>query len=151
MENSNPTTAGKSADSFQLPPSLDSIQTHRPKFDKRKLFSFAIFKESVKSNSIGTLIVGLLNAVILIIVVSIMSSLNINGTKTAMKSMFDTASEETDLKTGAVGYYANYSDSAQAYFTMDSSLTAVQTQLTAAATNVKSSNTSSMISTVESL
>jgi ABC-2 type transport system permease protein len=149
MENSNPTTAGKSADSFQLPPSLDSIQTHRPKFDKRKFFSFAIFKESVKSNSIGTLIVGLLNAVILIIVVSIMSSLNINGTKTAMKSMFDTASEETDLKTGAVGYYANYSDSAQAYFTMDSSLTAVQTQLTAAATNVKSSNTSSMISTVE--
>ncbi|HBX25315.1 MAG TPA: hypothetical protein DEF61_03485, partial [Firmicutes bacterium] len=43
------------------------------------LFSFAIFKEELKSNWLYSLIVGLGNALIIILIVSIMSTLNINA------------------------------------------------------------------------
>lgn len=91
------------------------------------LFSGAIFKEELKSNWLYSLIVGLGNALIIILIVSIMSTLNINATKDALSSLFSSASEETTLKTSSVSLYALYSSSAEGYLEIDSGIDEIET------------------------
>ena len=87
---------------------LPTITTNKK---RSGIFSTAIFKEELKSNWLYSLVVGLGNALIIILIVSIMSTLNINATKDALSSLFDSASEETTLKTSSVSLYALYTSS----------------------------------------
>lgn len=87
----------------------------KEKFSKYQLFSPAIFKESLKSNWIGTLVCSIGNALILVIIVVILSTLSINATKDSLSNMFSNANMETEIKTGAVGLYSAFDESAENY------------------------------------
>ena len=98
---------------LELPPELDGKKMRKEKFSKYQLFSPAIFKESLKSNWIGTLICSIGNALILVIIVVILSTLSINATKDSLSNMFSNANMETEIKTGAVGLYSAFDESAE--------------------------------------
>lgn len=100
---------------LELPPELDGKKMRKEKFSKYQLFSPAIFKESLKSNWIGTLICSIGNALILVIIVVILSTLSINATKESLSNMFSNANMETEIKTGAVGLYSAFDESAENY------------------------------------
>lgn len=100
---------------LELPPELDGKKIRKEKFSKYQLFSPAIFKESLKSNWIGTLICSIGNALILVIIVVILSTLSINATKDSLSNMFSNANMETEIKTGAVGLYSSFDESAENY------------------------------------
>lgn len=100
---------------LELPPELDGKKMRKEKFSKYQLFSPAIFKESLKSNWIGTLICSIGNALILVIIVVILSTLSINATKDSLSNMFSNANMETEIKTGAVGLYSAFDESAENY------------------------------------
>lgn len=100
---------------LELPPELDVKKMRKEKFSKYQLFSPAIFKESLKSNWIGTLVCSIGNALILIIIVVILSTLSINATKDSLSNMFSNANMETEIKTGAVGLYSAFDESAENY------------------------------------
>ena len=82
---------------------LDKEKT--TEFKKRKIFSWALFKEAIKSNWIGQVVVSVANALVIIVVVMILSTLNLNSTKTAVKNMMSNSNMEQTLKQGAIGYY----------------------------------------------
>lgn len=98
---------------LELPPEFDGKKMRKEKFSKYQLFSPAIFKESLKSNWIGTLICSIGNALILVIIVVILSTLSINATKDSLSNMFSNANMETEIKTGAVGLYSAFDESAE--------------------------------------
>lgn len=100
---------------LELPPELDGKKMRKEKFSKYQLFSPAIFKESLKSNWIGTLVCSIGNALILVIIVVILSTLSINATKDSLSNMFSNADMETEIKTGAVGLYSAFDESAENY------------------------------------
>lgn len=83
---------------LELPPELDVKKMRKEKFSKYQLFSPAIFKESLKSNWIGTLVCSIGNALILIIIVVILSTLSINATKDSLSNMFSNANMETEIR-----------------------------------------------------
>ena len=100
---------------LELPPELDGKKMRKEKFSKYQFFSPAIFKESLKSNWIGTLVCSIGNALILVIIVVILSTLSINATKDSLSNMFSNANMETEIKTGAVGLYSAFDESAENY------------------------------------
>ena len=106
------------------------------------LFSFAIFKEELKSNWLYSLIVGLGNALIIILIVSIMSTLNINATKDALNSLFSSASEETTLKSSSVSLYALYTSSAEGYLKVDNGIEQIGSYFEQVNSTITSSDTS---------
>lgn len=75
---------------------------------KNKFFSLTIFLESLKSNFISTIVVGIGNAIIAFVVILILSTLSLNSTKQSMLNMFNTANMEHTLKQGSVGMYASF-------------------------------------------
>lgn len=75
---------------------------------KNKIFSLTIFLESLKSNFISTIVVGIGNAIISFVVILILSTLSLNSTKQSMLNMFNTANMEHTLKQGSVGMYASF-------------------------------------------
>lgn len=85
-----------------------------------KLFSIPLFKESIKSNAVGWSIVTFGNAVLAIVVVLIMSSLNINATKDSLGSMLEQADMEATVKMGAAQLDLLYEKSGEAYLLIDS-------------------------------
>ncbi len=119
---------------------LPTITTNKK---RSGIFSTAIFKEELKSNWLYSLIVGLGNALIIILIVSIMSTLNINATKDALSSLFDSASEETTLKTSSVSLYALYTSSAEGYLQIDDGLGQIESFVDTANKEITSSETSS--------
>ena len=133
---------------LQLPKEITSMRM-RKKSNRKDIVSPYVLNESFKSNFMSVLFVGLLNALILIIVVAIMSSLNINATKSSMMSMFNSATQETTLKSGAIGYYINYDNSAEAFLSVDGPITSVQEQSEKGIEYAKSSTVRTLVSTVE--
>ena len=121
---------------------LPTITTNKK---RSGIFSTAIFKEELKSNWLYSLIVGLGNALIIILIVSIMSTLNINATKDALSSLFDSASEETTLKTSSVSLYALYTSSAEGYLQIDDGLGQIESFVDTANKEITSSETSTGI------
>ena len=105
---------------IELPPKLDETPTRSKKF-RHSFFSPAIFMESLKSNWVGWLVVGLGNALIIIIIVLILSTLNFNVTKTSLSDLFDSASLETQVKTESVSLYTTLEESGKSYILMDES------------------------------
>lgn len=92
---------------------LDKEKT--TEFKKRKIFSWALFKEAIKSNWIGQVVVSVANALVIIVVVMILSTLNLNSTKTAVKNMMSNSNMEQTLKQGAIGYYSSFNMSSNIY------------------------------------
>lgn len=116
---------------------------------KGGLFSLAIFKEELKSNWLYSLIVGLGNALIIILIVSIMSTLNINATKDALNSLFSSASEETTLKSSSVSLYALYTSSADGYLKVDNGIEQIGSYFEQANTMITSSDTSTSMAALK--
>lgn len=101
-----------------LPPSLNGKESDKTKKNKG-LFSPALFRESRRSNRLGLTIVSIGNALIMIIIVMILSTLNINSTADALKDLFNNADTETTIKSGSISLYSAFDNTATAYLTYD--------------------------------
>lgn len=114
-------------------------------------FSKAIFMENLKSNFKGNLIVGIGNALLIIIIVMIMSTLNISATSTAMKDLFDNADTETTLKSSAVGMYSSIINTADSYDKLNNGQTEIVSYMAKGIPMLdESSSTYTQIKAVES-
>ncbi len=118
---------------------------------KSRIFSKAIFKESIKSNKKGLLITSIANGVLITCVIGILSTLNINSTSDALKNLFDNADLESTLKGGTVGYYQAFSSAASGYETLSSSLSTVQSSLNTALSTPTNSQVESLFSGIKTI
>lgn len=82
---------------------------------KPHLFSSALFKESLHSNRLGLSVVSIGNAIIMVIIISILSTLHINSTATALADLFSNADYENTVKSGAISLYSGYKNTAESY------------------------------------
>ncbi len=126
-----------------LPPSLNG-QSKTGKEHKR-IFSPALFKESLRSNRVGLTVVSIANALIMVIIIVILSTLNINSTSDALKDLFSNADTETTIKTGAISFYSTFSNSADAYLTFEDSKSTLVTTTESAINMVSDSDTQNQI------
>lgn len=99
----------------------NELKKDNNKEKKRKIFSMPVFKESIKSNWLGTLIVSIANGLILIVVMIIMSGLNLGSTSASLDSLIENADLESNLKQSAVGYYSSYYNGALTFQTIEDS------------------------------
>lgn len=106
-------------DIMAMPPSVSSPNNKQRR--KNHLFSMALFKESLHSNRLGLTIVSLGNALIMVIIIIILSTLHINSTSAALSGLFSNADYENTIKSGAISLYSGYSNTADAYETFLSS------------------------------
>lgn len=117
---------------------------HHPSKLKRKRkfpFSKAIFFESLKSNWKNILGVGGANAILMIIIVGILSTLNINATSDALSGLFDSAGTESTVKSGAISYYQAYDTLSSGYDTLGESLDTLKKAVSQAVSSVNDSTT----------
>lgn len=97
-----------------LPPELEGMKPAANKKRSHRLFSAPLFKESLKSNRLGLSVVSAGNALIMIIIVGILSTLNINSSAKALKNLFNNADTESTVKSGAISFYSAFANSAEA-------------------------------------
>lgn len=102
-----------------LPPDLGTSAKSEKK--SNRFFSPALFMESLRSNKVGLSIVSLGNAIIIVVIIIIMSTLNINSTSEALSDLFGNADTESTVKSGAISMYSSFTNSADAYITFDES------------------------------
>lgn len=117
---------------------------HHPSKLKRKRkfpFSKAIFFESLKGNWKNILGVGAANAVLMIIIVGILSTLNINATSDALSGLFDSAGTESTVKSGAISYYQAYDTLSSGYDELGESLETLKSAVSTAVSSVSDSST----------
>lgn len=106
----------------------EKVQNKKPEFKlppkKRftRLFSPSVFKETVKSNWTSLLIVSLGNAFILILIIIILSTLQLNATKDSLSAMFGSADTESTIRSGAAGLYNVIDNSIVTYETQGKAL-----------------------------
>lgn len=131
-----------------LPPEIGKGNNKSSKKDK-KLFSKAIFKESLKSNRLALTIVSICNALIMVVVICILSTLHINSTSDALRDLFSNANTETTLKSGAIYMYASYTNVAESYDTINESQDTLENTVTQSLDTVDDSSLNSTISTVK--
>ena len=105
-------------DEIGFPKDLDSKSISSQK--KNSLFSKAIFVESLRSNSKSLFIISFFNALIMIVIVLILSTLHMNSTKRALSNMFSGADTESSLKMGAISHYLGFKKTAEGIVTFDS-------------------------------
>ena len=103
---------------LNLPEKLENNNNDKK---RRKFFSMPVFKESIKSNWLGTLIVSIANGLILIVVMIIMSGLNIGSTSSSLDSLIENADLESTLKESSIGYYSSYYNGALTFETIEQS------------------------------
>ena len=113
-----------------LPPEINNGSKKR-KRDKR-LFSGPVFKENLKANRVGLTVVSIGNALIMVVIVCILSTLNINATSNAMKEMFGNADYESTIKSSSISLYSAYTNSAEAYLTIHESEDMLDTSMSQA-------------------
>ena len=107
---------------LNLPEKLENNNNDKK---RSKFFSMPVFKESIKSNWLGTLIVSIANGLILIVVMIIMSGLNIGSTSSSLDSLIENADLETTLKESSIGYYSSYYNGALTFETIEQSRDAI--------------------------
>ena len=98
----------------------------------KKLFSKPLFVESFKSSRVGLAIVSFGNALIMMVLIIILSTLNINSTSKSLKNLFSNADYETTLKTSSIFMYSTFDNSADAYLQFNDSLYTMQDTLSLA-------------------
>ena len=113
------------------------------------LFSWALFKENIKSYWGSWSIVSLGNALLVIIVVMILASLNINETKKAMTDMFQNADTESTVKTGVIGLYTGFSQAAETYEMFSNNQKELVNSLSSMYEQIDDSNTQQSLKYVE--
>ena len=86
---------------------------------KGSLFSKAIFIESFRSNRKALFIISFFNALIMIVIVLILSTLHLNSTKKALSNMFSSADTESTLKMGAISHYLGFKKTGESVLTFD--------------------------------
>lgn len=143
-------TESKKEESLSLPQGLENITTRKSKYKDRQFFSPAIFKEDLKSNWVGWLLAGLGNSFILIIIIMILSTLNINGTKSALTELFSNANMETTLKQGAVGLYASFDECGKAFLEIETSQEQLVSLSSEAYVEINGDNAKSSLESVDS-
>ena len=141
-------TLQNSTENVEFPSNINDIETTN-KHKKKGLFSFALFKENIKSYWGSWSIVSLGNAILIIIVVMILSSLNINETKKAMTGMFQNADTEETVKTGVIGLYSSFKEAGQTYETLTTSQKMLISSLSTMYEQVNNQNTLSTLRYVE--
>lgn len=107
---------------LNLPEKLENNNNDKK---RSKFFSMPVFKESIKSNWLGTLIVSIANGLILIVVMIIMSGLNIGSTSSSLDSLIENADLESTLKESSIGYYSSYYNGALTFETIEQSRDAI--------------------------
>lgn len=107
-------------DVIAMPPVISSPSNKKER-RKNHLFSKALFKESLHSNRLGLTIVSLGNALIMVVIIIILSTLHINSTSAALSDLFSNADYENTVKSGAISLYSGYSNTSEAYETFLSS------------------------------
>lgn len=91
------------------------VLSPEPKKKKhRHLFSRAVFSESFKSKRGSLFLVSARNALIMVVIMVIRSTLNINATSSSRKSRFSNANREKTIKQSTIGLYNGFSSSATA-------------------------------------
>lgn len=78
------------------------------KVKEGKVFSFALFKQSLKAQKTIWLATTLGNALVVGIIIAILSTLTINTTRDGLSNLFDTASLEHTVKSSAAQAYMGY-------------------------------------------
>ena len=128
-----------------LPPEVKATN----KLKKHGLFSMPLFKESLHSNRSVLLIVSIGNALIMVIIIGILSTLKINSTADALKNLFDNADMESTIKSGAVSLYTAYNETANAYQSFADNSGQVQSLVTTAVDEVNDEKLNSGIRTAK--
>ncbi len=121
---------------------------------KMSLFSKAIFKETFKSNWKTSSIVGFGNAIIIIIVVIIMSTLNLSVAKESMTDLFNNADTETTIKSSSVGLYTAFENASSSYLELQDSQDQLKTyinQVLDMPSDSSTNSTKTMMQTIESV
>ncbi len=118
---------------------------------KTRLFSKALFKESLHSNRLGLSVVSAGNAIIMIIIISILSTLHINSTATALADLFNNADYENTVKSGAISLYSAYDNTATAYESFISADNQAQSLIATEVEKVEDTTLNSSIDTAKKL
>ncbi len=116
-----------------------------------RLFSKALFRESLHSNRLGLGIVSAGNAAIMIIIISILSTLHINSNSKALANLFSDADYENTVKSGSISLYMAYENSAIQYEDFLSSDNQVQSLIATEVEKVNDSTLNSSISSAKSI
>ncbi len=126
-----------------LPPSISGNPGGEKKH--KRVFSPALFRESLHSNRVGLAIVSVANALIMVAIIVILSTLNINATADALKDLFGNADTENTVKSGAISMYSAFENSADAYLTFEESEDTLTTMTTTMFDMVDDSSTEQQI------
>lgn len=133
-----------------LPSELEGKKTTAEK-KHQGLFSKALFKEAYKSNKKSLWIVSAANGLLMILVIAILATLNINASSEAMKDMFSSASSESSIRSGAVSYYAGYEGVATAFAEVDSTLSTLEDTVEQSVTLVNDSSVETEIGAIRTV
>lgn len=133
-----------------LPPVLTNSKGKK-KEKKNHLFSKALFKESLHSNRLGLGIVSAGNAAIMVIIISILSTLHINSTATALADLFSNADYENTVKSGAISLYSAYDNTASAYESFIAADDQAQSLIATEVEKVEDSTLNSSVDTAKKL
>lgn len=127
-----------------FPEKLDSISTTEKK--KNSFFSGAIFTESFRSNRKSLFIISFFNALIMVVIVLILSTLNMNATKRALNNMFSGADMESTLKMGALSHYLGFKQTSDAVVSFDSNY---ETSVSSLSDAISLADSTAMLTAVE--
>lgn len=114
----------------------------------KKLFSKPLFVESFKSSRVGLAIISIGNALIMMVLIIILSTLNINSTSKSLKNLFSNADYETTLKTSSIFMYSTLDNSADAYLEFNDSLYTMEDTLSLAMDKVDDKTLNAQLSQV---
>ena len=134
-----------------LPPELSNTNGTKKKAKRNPLFSSALFKESLHSNRRGLSVVSIGNALIMVIIISILSTLHINSTASALADLFDNADYENTIKSGAISLYSAYDNTAEAYETFIASDNKAQNLIDTEVSKVEDATLNSSVNAAKKL
>ncbi len=143
------TTNNEATITMAMPPVSAGKKDKKQK--KTRLFSKALFKESLHSNRLGLSVVSAGNAIIMIIIISILSTLHINSTATALADLFNNADYENTVKSGAISLYSAYDNTATAYESFISADNQAQSLIATEVEKVEDTTLNSSIDTAKKL
>ena len=94
-------------------PEIHKEEKSNKKF--HNIISWSLIKESFKANKTSLGVVSLGNVLVIILLIVILSTLNINATKDSLTNLFSSASTESTVRMGSTGLYESYSEGIMAY------------------------------------
>ena len=105
------------------------MNNKKVKIKEGKIFSFALFKQSVKAHKNIWLATTFGNCLVVAILIVVLSSINISATKTGLGNLFDTAQLEHTVKANASSTYMGYDMMTNSYYNDIETLSNVSTNV----------------------